>query len=560
MKKIIFFFTLLFSLMIPINVSADNKYYSIDKLLINAEIQNNGDILVNDEFTYTFNGDFNGIYLNLNLNGSSGYSINNVTIEDNNGSYNLENKDDKSNNSYEIINTDDKVQIKIYSKSSNEEKKFKIEYLINSAAKKYEDFSSLYWSFYTASIENPVNIVELNLKLNSTNFNANNLYYTVYGDGTFNTETSADQIKITGENLTSDLGVDLRFQPDFLVIPPLDNQPIKNNNSNIMENNKNGYLKKDSSDTILPILIPSSFILLIAIIFYFTNKRSKRIFNEALNEYRANFVFINEDILPYPPSNTSPALVAYLYNKNKIDWPIVPSTLMYLANKGFYKLDSTISDGDELINVKFKRIKDSSKCEYSHLSLLMDWFEKYEDNDNEFSFESIKNKIKNSQKAAKKFNNSYWDFINEVKLNGRSHNYYINIKNKEVLNNESYDEYLKWSAYKRYLLSLIDNKNIDNIKESIIYAPALGINYYDLNINPEDINQVSINRNNFDTTFYSYYMTNLFLFNEIHNSANQNYSNDTNFNNNMDFSSNSFNDFSSGGGFSGGGGGDSGAF
>ena len=148
MKKIIFFFTLLFSLMIPINVSADNKYYSIDKLLINAEIQNNGDILVNDEFTYTFNGDFNGIYLNLNLNGSSGYSINNVTIEDNNGSYNLENKDDKSNNSYEIINTDDKVQIKIYSKSSNEEKKFKIEYLINSAAKKYEDFSSLYWSFY----------------------------------------------------------------------------------------------------------------------------------------------------------------------------------------------------------------------------------------------------------------------------------------------------------------------------------------------------------------------------------------------------------------------------
>ncbi|WP_322459148.1 DUF2207 domain-containing protein, partial [Clostridium perfringens] len=153
----------------------------MDNLLVNAEIQSNGDILVNDEFTYTFNGDFNGIYLNLNLNGSKGYSIYNVTIEDNDGLYTLENKDDKSNNSYEIINTGDKVQVKIYSKSINEKKKFKIQYLLNSAAVKYEDFSSLNWSFYTASKEHPVNDIELNINLNSTNFNANNLYYTVYG-------------------------------------------------------------------------------------------------------------------------------------------------------------------------------------------------------------------------------------------------------------------------------------------------------------------------------------------------------------------------------------------
>ena len=147
MKKLIFFLSLLFSLTIPISVSADNKYYSIDKLHINAEIQNNGDVLVNDEFTYSFNGDFNGIYLNLNLNGSNGYSINNVAIEDSTGSHNLENKSDKSNNSYEIINTNDKVQVKIYSKRINEEKKFKVSYLVSSAAKKYEDFSSLNWSF-----------------------------------------------------------------------------------------------------------------------------------------------------------------------------------------------------------------------------------------------------------------------------------------------------------------------------------------------------------------------------------------------------------------------------
>lgn len=556
MKKLTYTLILLFLFTIPITVSADTKNYSIDKLLINAEIQSNGDVLVNDEFTYTFNGDFNGIYLNLNLNGSNGYSINNVIVEDNNGTYDLKEKNDKSNNSYEIINAGDKVQVKIYSKSSNEEKKFKVTYLINSVAVKYVDFSSLNWSFYTASNENPVNNIELNLSLNSSNFNANNLYYTVYGDGTFNTETSENKIKITGENLTSDLGIDLRFHPEFLTIPIVE----KNNNSNILNGNIQDYGKNDSSNMLLPILIPSSLILLIVLVFYLSSKRSKRIFNEALNEYRSNFNFTSDDVLPYPPSNTSPALVAYLYDKNNIDLSIVPSTLMYLVNKGFYKIDSTVSNENEIVTVKFRRIKDSSKCEYSHLKVLMDWFKTYEDDKNEFSFSSIKTKVDESKNIAKNFHNSYWDFINEIRLNGRLHDYYITIKNKEVLSNDAYNEYLRWCAYKRYLLSLIDNKDIDNIKESIIYASALGISNYDLEMDLSDSKENYSYDNNFNNTFYSYYITNAFLFNEIHTTADNNYNSNSNFNNGLDFSNNSFNDFSSGGSFSGGGGGDSGAF
>lgn len=557
MKKLIFCLILLFSLTIPISISADTKYYSIDRLLINVEIQNNRDILVNDEFTYTFNGDFNGIYLNLNLNGSTGYSINNVTIEDNGRDYVLENKNDKSNNSYEIINTNDKVQVKIYSKSSNESKKFKVEYLVKSAAIKYEDFSSLNWSFYTASLENPVHNIELNLKLNSSNFNANNLYYTVYGDGNFITDTSENNIKITGENLTSDLGVDLRFQPEFLTIPSIQ----KHENLDTIDNNRD--LKEDSSNDLLFLIIPFSLILLIALFFYFLHKRSKRIFNEALNEYRSNFVFIKDDLLTYPPSNTSPALVAYLYDKNYTDWSIVPSTLMYLTNKGFYTLCSSSSNENQLINVNFKRVKDSSECEYSHLKVLMDWFKEYETNNNEFSLNLIRKEVEDNKEFSKKFYNSYWDFINEIRLNGRFQEYYINIKDIEVLNNHAYSEYLKWSAYKKYLLSLINSKEIYNIKESIIYAPALGIDYYDLEINlddSDDFEDSSNFYNNLNPTFYNYYMTNIFLFNEIYNLTDDYYDNSSNFDNSIDFSNNSFNDFSSGSDFSGGGGGDSGAF
>lgn len=88
--------------------------------------------------------------------------------------------------------------------------------------------------------------------------------------------------------------------------------------------------------------------------------------------------------------------------------------------------------------------------------------------------------------------------------------------------------------------------DIFNIKESIIYSSALGINYQDFDIEPIDNN---INKNNFSY----YYFTNMFLFEEIHSSTEKTINNSNN-------SNDSFNNFSSGSSFTGGGGGGSGAF
>ena len=154
--------------------------------------------------------------------------------------------------------------------------------------------------------------------------------------------------------------------------------------------------------------------------------------------------------------------------------------------------------------------------------------------------------MESSSKKAKKFNYSYWDFINQIKIDCRKLNLFITIRNKDVLNNKTYQEYLNWDAYKKYLLSLIDNKDIFNVKESIIYSSALGIDYQDFNIEPTDNN---INKNNFSY----YYFANMFLFDEIHSSTEKTI-------NNSNASSDNFNSFSSGSSFTGGGGGGSGAF
>ena len=535
MKKIILTLITLFLIFIPINVSADSRTYIINDLSINALIKENGDIYIDETFTYIFDGEFNGIYIDLNLKGSEGYDIAEVNSIDSNGINILEMKNDGSPDSYEILESNDKIQIKVYSKSFNEEKKFNIKFTMKNVAKKYTDYGSIYWSFYTATPENPINNVNLDLRLENSKYNTEDLYYTVFGDGSLNSKTSQDKILINGENLTSDFGIKLRFQKDYL-------------NTNPIEANYDDDNLEENNFTSLHLIIPFSLISIISLIFYLVYRRNKKLFNKALQEYRSQYIFTNEEYILYPPSNESPPIVAYIYNKDNISWSIVPSTLLYLANIGIYKLKSSLDKSNNIESITFIRIKDADSCEYPHLKILINWFKRYENENKEFNLVSIKKVIENSTKKAKKFNYSYWDFINQIRIDARRLNLYTTIRNKEVLNNEAYDQYLKWSTYKNHLLSLIENKEIMNIKESIIYSTALGINYYTLDISPK---VSTFMKNN----YYYCYMNNLIIFDEIHSSTESIINNSNNSNSN-----NSFNDFSSGGGFDGGGGGSSGAF
>ena len=371
------------------------------------------------------------------------------------------------------------------------------------------------------------------MKLANSKFNEEDLYYTVFGDGNFNAETTENNISITGSNLTSDLGIKLRFQKDYLNITPIESNYDE---SKFDEDDFNPFY------LIFPILL----ITIIVLVFYLVHRHNKKLFNEALQEYRSQYIFTNEEILLYPPSKESPTIVAYIFNKDDISWSIVPSTLLYLANTGVYKLNTSLDENNNLNNIIFTRVKDYDDSYYPHLKILINWFKRYENENKEFNLLSIKKLVERSSKKAKKFNNSYWDFINQISIDCRNLNLFITIRDKEVLNNNTYQEYLKWNAYKKYLLSLIDNKDIFNIKESIIYLSALGINYQDFDIESTDNN---INKNNFSY----YYFTNMFLFNQIHSSTEKTI-------NNSNYSNDSFNNFSSGSSFTGGGGGGSGAF
>ncbi|GAB6169822.1 hypothetical protein JCM1393_22820 [Clostridium carnis] len=560
MKKFFIHFTvcfiLIFSLIIPNKVYATNKSFDINNLLVNAQIQSNGDIIVSEELTYDFNGGFNGIYIDLNKNGSNGHEISQVAIKDSSDNITIiENSSTSNTNYYEIFDSSDKTQIKIHSKSFNERKKFLINYKIKSAAIRYNDYGSLYWSFYTVSDNNIVKNAELNISLKDSNFLQNNLNYTAYVDGEFETYYSNNKVTLVGTNLSSTLGIDLKFQPDFL-----SELPVKSGDAPTYHNN----FENDTNSSPLIFLIPITLIFIILSIVYIFKAKEKKAFNKEVENYRSKHLFIKEDLTPYPPKDLSPAIVAYLYDKDNIPSSIVPATLMYLSKKGYYKLDTKLLKNKETLELTFTRNLSFTQCSSPHLNNLINWFSQYENN-GKFSLMDIKKLVDNNYKTAKKFRNNYWDFINSVRLEGRNLNLYTKIRGKEILNNKAYAELLMWKAYKNYLISFINedlsNENF-NLDDSLIYAPALGLKDKKLEILSNKINDLNGTNTSYiyntNNLFYYYYINNIVLFDDINNSADTQYNNHNNSNSNINNSS--FNGFSSGSGFNGGGGGGSGAF
>jgi len=130
--------------MLPIKVKAEDKSYTINRLSINAQITEKGNIDVQEEITYVFHGNFNGIFRNLSKNGSSGHSITKVSIRDkNNNIIPLSFVNDSENNTYQIIDSTANSQVKIFSKSTDEIKSFILNYTILDAAKKYKALTEL---------------------------------------------------------------------------------------------------------------------------------------------------------------------------------------------------------------------------------------------------------------------------------------------------------------------------------------------------------------------------------------------------------------------------------
>ncbi|MBS4955807.1 MAG: DUF2207 domain-containing protein [Clostridium sp.] len=567
MKKLLTILTIIFVLISPKSALADNREYFIDNLNINAQILPNGDVVVNEILQYRFDGEFNGIYRNLNLNGTGQYLINSVSIIDSSGNiieategYNEE------NNTYEIKESSDSIQIKLFCKSINEIKNINLNYTIKGAAKKYTDYSQLYWNFYNVKNIDSVKEGTLKITLKDTSFSTEVLSYDIYGDGDITASNTENSIDINFKNLTTLIGIDLKFQKEYLSIVE-EISPENYEDNYIMEDFN--YYGKEENNKDLAFAITVFAIIGVVIAAFAVDRRG---FNKKVSEYRAKGKFTEEEFIMEPPSDLPPALVNLLMNEKVVSKEMLNITLFYLVNKGYYRIEEkTTKDINDLVFIRTNYNKES---EYSHLNFLLDWFKDYEVV-GRFSIGEIKSSLCSSMRAKRFIDNlSYW--LIKVRSDGENIGFYIKIRNKNILENNWYSEKCKWNAYKKYLKNIykFNGENNDSLSDlTIIYASALEVKESQLKEIIDSVtSKTNENINSFSNSDYMYMNNYLLYISMFDNMANDALhianppSSSNNFTNGGDDSGggNFFGggDFTGGcgGDFTGGGGGDSGAF
>ena len=185
LKKICFttIFIAVFLILLPIVVKA--KSYSIEQMDIDATIQPNGDLKVEQSITYDFDGSYNGIYLTIPYeiydveknevikNGKinddiyTGTGVEISTINDNkNNTYTITNKANNGDRKVYTIEDDNNIiTLRIYSPSTNEKKTFNINYTIKDLCVLHNDVGELYYNFIGGEWDCDINNLNINVSI-----------------------------------------------------------------------------------------------------------------------------------------------------------------------------------------------------------------------------------------------------------------------------------------------------------------------------------------------------------------------------------------------------------
>ena len=151
---------------------------------IKATVLENGDLEVEQILEYSFNGDYNGIYITIptkyenkekviseiddNIYNAQGVVLESVAEIKNNYEINYE-KVNTARNGQNGVYTETKnngeYKLKIYSPSQDENKKFKVKYSLKNVCVKHNDVGELYYNFIGGEWQCSIKDLSINLYL-----------------------------------------------------------------------------------------------------------------------------------------------------------------------------------------------------------------------------------------------------------------------------------------------------------------------------------------------------------------------------------------------------------
>ncbi len=125
------------------------KDYSMGPVVIDARVQPDGSLLVTEDRTYGFDGDFTFVYWTLNKKSSAQIEI--LGLEGPEGAYERTGAssavEQRPPGMYLVTDYGDAIEARAFFRHSNEDVTFRLTYRVTGAANRWDDTGELYWQF-----------------------------------------------------------------------------------------------------------------------------------------------------------------------------------------------------------------------------------------------------------------------------------------------------------------------------------------------------------------------------------------------------------------------------
>ena len=168
---------------------ASDRDYEIKRVRINADVQKNGDVIVNQAVTYAFDGKFHGVYYDQDLKGIKGVEDIGAQIANDDNPINLPVENSGKNDTLSIERGSDKVRMKIYHEMDGGSATFVYRYTIRELITNYRDTAELNWKVIGRGWEKPLSDVQITINLPSRPVPD----LKAYGHGDLSGETKVDR-------------------------------------------------------------------------------------------------------------------------------------------------------------------------------------------------------------------------------------------------------------------------------------------------------------------------------------------------------------------------------
>lgn len=413
-KKIFVTFIIFFAIIALYNIKSEATF-KITDFEINCNVEENGDIEIEENIYYYTNENKNGLIRTINTKNnmnSKNSADDKIVLEavcaDDIEYQKVNSASIGQNGVYTLKKSGTEYEIKVFSPFRTSNKKITYKYKLSNVAVKYNDIAELYWNFIGAEWDCEIDKVKINITL-PQKVQSGTIY--VYGHGSDNGRFSkiGNYITLTASGLEAYQALDARILFPTSALP----QSNKLVNKNVLDkyiNQEEGISAKRGKPKVLfglsineIALSISTIIVVIGIYIYIKYDKEYKV--EKYKYYRE---------IPY---NLDPEILQKIYyGKNKNAFLI---TFLNLIKKGVFRIEKTVNEvGKETEKIVFVEYGVGLK---EHQKIVRDLIRSFMKSDeNEITLLELQSKMKTHtsskyRKFRDKLNNEIEGLFGEAK-------------------------------------------------------------------------------------------------------------------------------------------------